>query len=246
MEPLGEVRRYYDYVSQFWDRMYADNVPYAAAFAFIDRLREELRLGKSILDVACGTGLLLQQFKDEGYETWGSDLSPEMLALAKKKLGPENLQLADYHDVTVDTPVDVIVSFFNSFHYCLDASDLRVVLTHLREFLVPGGLLVFDLHTDEDPQESIIAKTYKFPEALISHTIVIVPQDGVFHSEFVFVIYDRVAKERHIVTRETDRGIYSHQEVLECIANAGFEDRTPAEGYMGATETFVARVPLTQ
>ncbi len=87
---------------------------------FRSMLAERLNLkpGDTVLDLCCGTGLnfpfLLQKIKIQG-KLLGVDLSSKMLQQARKKIGPEgiNLVMSDaahlpFHDQTFDA---ILVSF---------------------------------------------------------------------------------------------------------------------------------------
>ncbi len=46
------------------------------------------RRGRRLLDIGCGTGSLLHFFWECGFDVTGLDISPDMLAAARRKLGP--------------------------------------------------------------------------------------------------------------------------------------------------------------
>lgn len=49
---------------------------------FIDRIFQKYEV-KKVLDLTCGTGRQLLWLADHGYQVVGSDISPEMLKMAK-------------------------------------------------------------------------------------------------------------------------------------------------------------------
>lgn len=82
--------------------------------------RLELRAGESVLDVGCGTGVLLEALlaSISDAQLSGADPSPEMLEVARKRLGEAVLLKLSYADTLPfpDKEFDVVVST-NAFHY---------------------------------------------------------------------------------------------------------------------------------
>jgi hypothetical protein len=71
-----------------------------------------------------------------------------MLALARKRLGPEaRLSRMTLPDLTVDGVFDAAVCTLDGFNY-LTPDELGLTMAAVANRLRPGGWLVFDLHTD--------------------------------------------------------------------------------------------------
>jgi ubiquinone/menaquinone biosynthesis C-methylase UbiE len=112
----------------------------------------------SLLDVGCGTGALLDAFlksadwADAGggeaapaIEVFGIDLSPQMLALARRRLGERaQLQVADAEALPLDDDaVDVTVCVDSFHHY----PRPDVALAEMRRVTRSGGtVIVADWH----------------------------------------------------------------------------------------------------
>jgi SAM-dependent methyltransferase len=97
--------------------------------------------GRRILDAGCGSGPLAADLTRRGASVAGFDASPEMVRLARKRLGDDvDLRVADltqplpYDDESFDDAAAVLV-----LHYLEDWSR---PLRELRRVLVPGGRLV--------------------------------------------------------------------------------------------------------
>ena len=127
--------------------------------AYLDELWASDGVGVGrVLDVCCGTGLLAAELVGRGYRVVGVDASEEMLARARRLLGPEvPLARATLPDLPVEGTFDAAVSTFDGLNY-LTPSDLRLTMTALAGRLRPGGWLVFDAHTD-----SMMAFTVRNP-----------------------------------------------------------------------------------
>ena len=63
-----------------------------------EKIVEKLTCG-SVLDVACGTGTLLEMAKKKGLECYGIDLSEGMLAQAKGKVPDVEVRQASYYEI---------------------------------------------------------------------------------------------------------------------------------------------------
>ena len=63
-----------------------------------ERIVEKLTTG-SVLDVACGTGTLLEMATKKGLKCSGIDLSEGMLAQARRKVPKAELRQASYYDI---------------------------------------------------------------------------------------------------------------------------------------------------
>ena len=97
---------------------------------------------RTVLDVGCGTGELLRQIAGrwpEG-EYRGVDLSDEMVAVARKKLGKraEILQGDAEHLPLPDEWAQVVVCNDSFHHY----PDPKSVLKEFRRVLRPGGVVL--------------------------------------------------------------------------------------------------------
>lgn len=110
--------------------------------------------GKTVLDLACGTGSLTRELAQRGYEMIGVDLSPEMLAEAAEKnrgVGPiEPIFLCQSMDrLDLYGTIDACVCCLDSINYVTDPKKLQKAFQRVHLFLMPGGLFLFDINTAE-------------------------------------------------------------------------------------------------
>ena len=96
--------------------------------------------GKRILDVACGTGVLIPDYlaRDVGSVT-GIDISPEMIKIAKGKFTQPNVNFVcgDIETEDVGSNYDAIV-IYNAFPHFPQPERL---IARLSSMLAPGGTL---------------------------------------------------------------------------------------------------------
>ena len=109
--------RFYDAVYSFKD--------YAAESERIHALIEERSPGAStLLDVACGTGKHLELLR-AWYEVSGLDLDPELVEIAKERLGDVELHEGDMTAFSLGRRFDVVTCLFSSIGYVGTVELLR-------------------------------------------------------------------------------------------------------------------------
>ena len=108
--------------------------------------------GKTILDLACGTGSLTWELARRGYELIGVDLSPEMLAQAAQKpsdgaaIAPMFLcQSMDKLDLY--GTIDACVCCLDSVNYVTKPATLLRAFERVHLFMMPGGVFIFDVNS---------------------------------------------------------------------------------------------------
>lgn len=97
-------------------------------------------VGKTILDVACGTGVMIPYYLERGVtKVTGIDISPNMAKIAREKFHQENIQIVcgDVEETNFEEFFDCIV-VYNAFPHFPDPKRL---LERLAELLRPGGTL---------------------------------------------------------------------------------------------------------
>lgn len=133
------VRRAYGRLAAIYDRRWRR---YVDATVRETLARIELTPGSAVLDVACGTGVLLGALRSEREpgRLVGVDLSIAMLEVARRRLGP-GVDLAEASAEGLpfgDRTFDLVVST-NAFHYFRRP---LAALGEMRRVLRPGGRLV--------------------------------------------------------------------------------------------------------
>ena len=136
----------YQYYSEVYDLFNSD---YDWCLRFIkETIREYADNPRSLLELACGTGNLLQHFIDE-YEISGIDISASMLAQAKKKLPNAPLFQMNMADFKLNRKFDLVICMFDSINHLLSYEDWLKTFSCVRNHLNPGGVFMFDMNTLE-------------------------------------------------------------------------------------------------
>lgn len=143
----------YDSFSTFYDRAMGDRGQNAADTMAL--VREHVPRGETVLELACGTGALLEHFARD-YAVTGLDRSEGMLAVARKRLPEARLERGDMTAFDLGGHFDAVVCLFDSINHLLDFEDWKRVFVHAKRHLAPGGVFIFDMNT-ADKLRSVIA-----------------------------------------------------------------------------------------
>ena len=126
---------------------------YDAVYSFKDYRAESERLhalieerspgASTLLDVACGTGKHLEQLR-AWYEVSGLDLDPQLLALARERLGDVELHEGDMTAFSLGRRFDVVTCLFSSIGYVGTVERLDDAIAAMAAHLNPGGVLIVE------------------------------------------------------------------------------------------------------
>jgi ubiquinone/menaquinone biosynthesis C-methylase UbiE len=140
------VRAEYDALAPHYERRWSG---YIAASMEETLKRVHPIKGERVLDVGCGTGMLLERIVDRypDSEVTGVDLSPAMVAQARRRLPQRvTLEAADAEALPFSTHSFDLVLSVSSFHFWPAPKD---ALAELRRVLRPGGRLAITDWCDE-------------------------------------------------------------------------------------------------
>jgi SAM-dependent methyltransferase len=114
-------------------------------------VEEGLAAGGTVVELACGTGRITVPLARAGVRVIGVDASPGMLAVARERVaaaGVEplvDLRLGDLREPPVPERVPLVLVPFRSLLHLTTEPDRDRALTAIRDLLLPGGRLVFDV-----------------------------------------------------------------------------------------------------
>jgi SAM-dependent methyltransferase len=97
----------------------------------------------TLLDVACGTGKHLEQFR-RWYEVEGVDLDEGLLEVARNRLGDVRLHVADMTSFALGRTFDVVTCLFSSIGYVATPKRLNGAIRAMAAHLNPNGILVVE------------------------------------------------------------------------------------------------------
>src|SRR3954453_4305859 len=144
----SDAARAYAELAPAYDLLTADYA-YGPWLAAIERLARRHGLaGRRLLDVACGTGKSFLPMLERGFEVTACDISPEMVAEARRKAGNRaELHLADMRRLPVLGEFDLITCLDDAMNHLMGPDEVAQAFDGFAANLAPGGLLVFDVNT---------------------------------------------------------------------------------------------------
>lgn len=140
-----------DYAA-FYDVLYQDKDYYSESLfvsEIIRKFNNDANSNIEILDLACGTGRHARELKKMGYLVNGSDISEEMIYVARQECEREKIDIRFYNESfqssnNIKNKYDVILSMFASIDYLTTYNDLSIALTNIHSLLKDDGIFIFD------------------------------------------------------------------------------------------------------
>lgn len=150
----------YTSLAPLYDKLMED-VDYEAWADYIDEvIQTHHESAERVLEMACGTGSLALSLEDFGYyKILATDLSPEMIDVAKEKaedsFSEVRFDVQDFLNLTLTEKFDVIFSAFDSINYLHSSEEILDFLKQSSKLLNPSGILIFDFSTPLNSIESV-------------------------------------------------------------------------------------------
>jgi len=183
---------------------------------------------RSVLDLACGTGGLTHILAAKGYDMIGLDISAEMLAIARQK-GDGDGQILylhqDMRNFELYGTVDAIVCVCDGINYLTDPTDLGRVFALARNYLNPGGLLVFDINSEYKYENILADNTFAQADdnAVYIWENFYYPTERINQYDMTFFVKDEgVERYRRFEETHVQRA-YSVQEIKSALVGADLE-----------------------
>lgn len=148
-----ETNESFEAVAPFYDHLMS-SVPYRFWVSYLEQVWQYHNdRPKTILDVACGTGVVTRLLSRRKYEVTGIDLAPKMIERAREKNIIEDMNI-DYYvqdaaEINLpDKNFDAAISLFDSLNYILHPERFAMAMQRVYDHLKPGGSFIFDLNTE--------------------------------------------------------------------------------------------------
>ena len=128
-----DIISFFDKYAPFWDEGQVRNEE------VIEKILNNsgIEKGVSVLDVACGTGVLFPDYIKRGAAVTAVDISPEMVKIAKSKFSDINIFCGDVEEIDFAEKFDSVM-IYNAFPHFPDPER---VIKRLSECLREGGRL---------------------------------------------------------------------------------------------------------
>lgn len=154
----------YHSFSYFYDKL-TSNISYKERAKYFDKLIKKHNGNKNLLlDLACGTGSLSEEFSRMGYDVIGVDASEEMLneALDKKFDSGLNIQYLcqDMTKLDMFGTIDVTICALDSINHLKNADEVQITFDKVSLFCEPNGLFIFDVNMPYKHQNILADNTF--------------------------------------------------------------------------------------
>lgn len=220
---------YYGMMAEFWDLFRGDTSQWEDRFFYLDVVR---KYGQPVLDVGCGTGRILLDFMQQGFDVDGVDNSPEMLELLRQKaekLGLEpNVYQQEMHTMDLPRKYQTVLVPSSSFQLLLEESLPPLAMECFYLHLLPGGVLAMPFMTlwkEGDPLESEFTRE------------VVRPQDGATVRRWQHTRFDPATGFEHAIDRYQvlhDGQVTASEEHRQSPATRSYTQEQAVELYRAA------------
>lgn len=145
----------YEALSEFYDRLTGDVRYDLFADYYEHQFDNHSGEFKLLLDLCCGTGTLTEIMYNRGFELIAVDKSEEMLMEAREKYIVKNdsdkviplFLCQEAGKLDLFGTVDAAYCSLDGINY-LNKAELKRTFLRLKNFIRPGGLLIFDVRTE--------------------------------------------------------------------------------------------------
>jgi dTDP-3-amino-3,4,6-trideoxy-alpha-D-glucopyranose N,N-dimethyltransferase len=174
----------YDVMNAMRAKSYPDE-----AATVLGLIHDRVPDARSLLDVACGTGLHLCSFRDD-LHVEGVEPHPRLRAIARDRLGDVAVHDGDMRTFRLGRDFDVVTCLFSAIGYMVTLDDLRSAIRQMAAHVAPGGVLVVEpwFHPDAWIDGLVIAESATVDDlaiARVSHST----RDGdVAHFDFYWTV----------------------------------------------------------
>jgi SAM-dependent methyltransferase len=148
---LADTRTSYDTVAVSYlefVRDLLDDAPYERAFLALFAEQVRTAGGGPVADVGCGPGRITALLRRHGLDAFGIDLSPAMIALARRDLPGVRFEVGSMTDLDLpDASVVGLIAWYSLIH--IPDDEIGTVLAHFHRVLRPGGRLIAGFHVGD-------------------------------------------------------------------------------------------------
>lgn len=160
MTDYSRFAEYYDVLTK--------NICYKERAAYFNTLIERFggKSGGILLDLACGTGSLSEEFTKLGYDVIGVDNSQEMLSVALEKKLDSDLPIQYLHQnmtkLDMFGTIDITICALDSLNHLPNLDAVKATAERVSLFTNPGGLFIFDVNTPYKHEKVLANNTFVY------------------------------------------------------------------------------------
>ncbi len=233
----------YAALSLLYDTFMQDDIRYDDWALHIRSILEKNGINDGLVcDLGCGSGIITAKLAGVGYDMIGIDSSPEMLMQARERADGSGILYLN-QDITsfeLYGTVRAFISTCDVINYIIKTEDLEKVFRLVNNYLDPGGIFIFDIHT-----------RYYYEKICASNTFSAVNEDGAYiwendydretgenrYNVTIFVREDTESDEEFYGRFEEEHieKAYSAAEIKSAAESSGLKVISVTDDYTDAT-----------
>ena len=219
----------YSTFARYYDNLTA-NIDYVKRAEYFHEIikRYKNTEGSILLDLACGTGSISEEFAKIGYDVIGVDYSDEMLGIALDKKFDSGLNILylcqDMRKLDLYGSMDVTICALDSINHLNSLADVKKVFENVALFSEPQGLFIFDINTLYKHRNILANNTFTYETDNVfcvwENTLVEDTDEVKMNLEFFEL------EENGLYSRTSDsfsEKAYSEESIEELLRECGFE-----------------------
>ncbi len=221
--------------AQYYDEIYASvDKDYAAEAAKTRTIIQKYKQskGRSLLDVACGTGHHAG-YLSKYYQVEGLDLDSGLLSVARKKHPKIRFHQGDMTNFDLGRQFDAIVCLFSSIGYVKTKRRLQKAIRTMARHLLPGGVLLIEpwfTPKQWHPGRATMTQVNK-PDLKIVRMSYSAQRGKLSLIEFQYLVGTSKGIEHSVEIHEL--GLFTHQEYMAAFKAVGLTITHDPEGLDG-------------
>lgn len=195
--------------------------------------------GNELLEMACGTGLVLQQLKKD-FTCTGVDLHHAMLAVAKKNVKGVTFKQGNMINFDLYKKFDILICLFSSIGYARTYANLKKTINNFAAHLKQGGVLIIEpWFTNETYKPGTPhMDTSEGKDIKIARLTVPQRKGNVAIMDMHYLIAEKNKGVRHYVDRH-ELGLFSHKRMMKFMHKAGIDPRFLKKEFTRARGLFI-------
>lgn len=220
--------------AELYDAMYKSIRDFDVEAAKLRQIIDDTTGGtsKTLLEIACGTGLYLRRL-DDFFKVEGSDLSPHMLAVARAALPDVPFHEADMVELRLDREFDVVLCLGSSIGYVRTVDRLRQTILNFAAHTRPGGVVIVEPWFPPEVWDDtrVTADLFQLPDLKIARMLISGRDDRVSTLDAHHLVARGQTVDSFVEHHEL--GLFTKKEHLSAFANAGLSVRYDPVGLLG-------------